>query len=718
MHRDSIEPRIASDIATVSPKGGSIGKSSLERLAGKATSDVGEMRTLLNSLLRRVKKLEAMEYGVKEEEKVEELTLRSGFIPFYNGATFSDSPISYDGSIINIDADTIIKGRLTVEEFNIENISPWRVPYYDGLKFAESIIYVSSSTGDIGINESSPDSLLHITDTSSSPAITLEGNCKSQLHNYVSAGREILLIRAKEDTSQGAGINLYGDSDSTFAGEMKFFTNNSTRITIKIGGKVGINETNPDSLLHITDASYPAITLEGNCQSKIQNSTSAGREILSLHGKENSASGASINLYGDGDSNLSGCIYMFTGDTTSLCIRSNGRVGINEDDPDNILHIKNTSYPAIILEGNCKSRIQNSTSGGREILSIDGKENGTSGGSINLYGDGDSNLSDSIFMFTGDTTSLCIRSNGRVGINEGGPDSLLHITDTSSSPTITLEGNCQSTIFNYVSAGREALILNAKTDYTHGASLWIYGENDSIHAHEFRFLTGNAFSMTITSDSDVGIVTDSPAGKLDIAYGGMTVVLGADSGARTRTNTTDKIGRIAFYHYTNAEEQVAGLTGSSTVDQNNVSIGGGTSLTNAATHINFWTALNNTTTTGTIRMTIDYAGSVAIKQDLTVESWLKVENHIYAEGNVQIDSDAFGLILGDGQDAKIYYDGTDLLIYANVVGTGSVKFKDSSIFIENIKSGATQAAAGAAANEVWKTSGHATLPDHVLVMGV
>lgn len=38
--------------------------------------------------------------------------------------------------------------------------------------------------------------------------------------------------------------------------------------------------------------------------------------------------------------------------------------------------------------------------------------------------------------------------------------------------------------------------------------------------------------------------------------------------------------------------------------------------------------------------------------------------------------------------------------------------------IGNIKSGATQAASGAAANEVWKTNGHATLPDNVLMIGV
>jgi len=43
---------------------------------------------------------------------------------------------------------------------------------------------------------------------------------------------------------------------------------------------------------------------------------------------------------------------------------------------------------------------------------------------------------------------------------------------------------------------------------------------------------------------------------------------------------------------------------------------------------------------------------------------------------------------------------------------------DGGVVIANIKSGATQAAAGAAAGEIWKTSGHSSLPDNVLMIGV
>lgn len=41
-----------------------------------------------------------------------------------------------------------------------------------------------------------------------------------------------------------------------------------------------------------------------------------------------------------------------------------------------------------------------------------------------------------------------------------------------------------------------------------------------------------------------------------------------------------------------------------------------------------------------------------------------------------------------------------------------------NFYISVIKSGSTQANASAAADEVWKTSGHANLPDNVLMIGV
>jgi hypothetical protein len=100
--------------------------------------------------------------------------------------------------------------------------------------------------------------------------------------------------------------------------------------------------------------------------------------------------------------------------------------------------------------------------------------------------------------------------------------------------------------------------------------------------------------------------------SIDISYGGTTLTIGADNGLSTRTNATNKIGRFAVVHYTNAEEPVALVFGSITATDNIVFVGGGTGTLNAATEIRFFTGATTTTNTGIERMEIDSAGHVGI----------------------------------------------------------------------------------------------------------
>lgn len=78
------------------------------------------------------------------------------------------------------------------------------------------------------------------------------------------------------------------------------------------------------------------------------------------------------------------------------------------------------------------------------------------------------------------------------------------------------------------------------------------------------------------------------------------------------TDTTTKTGTIGVGHYTNAEEPVlvAGVTSASTTTS--LLIGGGSSSFNTATSIDFYTAADNTTVTGTLRLRIDSAGRIGI----------------------------------------------------------------------------------------------------------
>lgn len=109
-------------------------------------------------------------------------------------------------------------------------------------------------------------------------------------------------------------------------------------------------------------------------------------------------------------------------------------------------------------------------------------------------------------------------------------------------------------------------------------------------------------------DTRIGFSTRSSAyvgggitanGTVDLSYGGMTMTMGADSNASTRTNNTNKVARIGGYHYTNTEEPVGMLMMDSQSGNNFVRIGGGSSLFNAATYVKIYAAANGTTTTGT-----------------------------------------------------------------------------------------------------------------------
>lgn len=82
--------------------------------------------------------------------------------------------------------------------------------------------------------------------------------------------------------------------------------------------------------------------------------------------------------------------------------------------------------------------------------------------------------------------------------------------------------------------------------------------------------------------------------------------------ADAETDANNKVMRVCAMHYTNAEEAALGLMVASTSTANTVSIGGGTSLQNAATAVEIFTAADNATVTGTRRMRINNSGNVSI----------------------------------------------------------------------------------------------------------
>ena len=157
-----------------------------------------------------------------------------------------------------------------------------------------------------------------------------------------------------------------------------------------------------------------------------------------------------------------------------------------------------------------------------------------------------------------------------------------------------------------------------------------------------------------TTNERVGIGTASPSHLLNMVGGsGFAVFQDVD------TDSTDKITRISTSSYDNAEEPFLGMFLHAAINSNNLHIGGGTSLANAATQLKFYTTSNANTVTGTARMTIDKVGNIGIGKTNPGEALV-------------VGTDNGKLAFGAGEDASITYDGTDMLIDSQEVGSGDL----------------------------------------------
>lgn len=112
------------------------------------------------------------------------------------------------------------------------------------------------------------------------------------------------------------------------------------------------------------------------------------------------------------------------------------------------------------------------------------------------------------------------------------------------------------------------------------------------------------FSGKIHVSDTISISTVSPLSPLDVSYGsgaGVQIMIGADySGTTDRTNNNNKGGSIGIPHYSNSSQEpislIYGYAGSS---DNAVFIGGGRLGCNSATELDFYSAANTTTLSGT-----------------------------------------------------------------------------------------------------------------------
>ena len=131
---------------------------------------------------------------------------------------------------------------------------------------------------------------------------------------------------------------------------------------------------------------------------------------------------------------------------------------------------------------------------------------------------------------------------------------------------------------------------------------------------------------------------------LQIVDGDLGLMVGADVGAKTLTDATQKKGRIAMPHYDNAEEALCLIGSDANGSTSAVNIGGSVNTLNAATVVKFYTAANDTTLKGTEAMRIDNSQRVLIGHTSNL-GVLSINHSLQVNGTGENDA---GMSFGNG----------------------------------------------------------------------
>jgi hypothetical protein len=215
---------------------------------------------------------------------------------------------------------------------------------------------------------------------------------------------------------------------------------------------------------------------------------------------------------------------------------------------------------------------------------------------------GDTNTG--IYSPGADQVAISTNGTGRLFINSAGNAVL------GSSTVQAFTGYTSLTLDNATNGGVLCINKNAvniANISATGDALTIDAAGGGTSPIVFRTGAATTERMRLDSSGRLGLGTSSPGAPLDVVGSVNTVVL-SDS----TTNAALKQAKIQCRHYTSSEENLMMLYAVSDSSASEINIGGGSSAQNYATQIGFWTAANNTSTTGTERLRITSAGLVGI----------------------------------------------------------------------------------------------------------
>jgi hypothetical protein len=318
----------------------------------------------------------------------------------------------------------------------------------------------------------------------------------------------------------------------------------------------------------------------------------------------------STNLFSNA---VSGHLYVSTNGSTRMTILNNGNVGIGTTSPSSKLHLEDSISNGSVF------KITTSTSGTLQpVFDARISSNGDTYYDLNAYKSATKKI-----QIKSANTSYIQQVDGTGGFDIKG-----HLKTSLQ----TVNGGGVLQLHRY-----GALSLNDDASYTHQPASALYINTLYNTSTDYLMLLANQGSdkLAVDLNGNLGIGTSSPGRALDI-------VAGNGSQFRVSSTTANNTLKNAYHqvrHYNNSEQDFVWALAQSNSSVNNLHLGGSSSLGNAATSIAFFTASNNTTTTGSQRMTISNSGNVGIG---TTSPSQKLE----VAGNVKLDGDNRHIFFG------------------------------------------------------------------------
>lgn len=146
--------------------------------------------------------------------------------------------------------------------------------------------------------------------------------------------------------------------------------------------------------------------------------------------------------------------------------------------------------------------------------------------------------------------------------------------------------------------------------YTSGGG----GSGTADSAPQLRAKINPSGGFLFGSGAGTGFQNSSIMAGIDISYGGSPagLAVGAENNLTTRTNLTAKSFRMGLAPYNTAQQLIGIFIGFGNSSSNLLSFGGGSSIVQAATQLDFYTASAVNTATGTSRLTINSSGQLVI----------------------------------------------------------------------------------------------------------